>query len=183
MKTLTCALAECGTPFERFPGSVRRYCSRLCQGRGARRTVIARYGGSCVAPIRLVPPAPLELHCSICARRFRVADLTTRTCSLGCGHRLAGLLQARRARAPVGRSAELLGILRERRSGFTSTSALAEAMYGLDDYDSRHAARQLLFRLRALYGMDGLVIESDGVGYRLARDLEVRARDACEAGS
>jgi hypothetical protein len=183
VKTLTCALEECGKSFERFPGSVRRHCSTLCQGRAAYRTAVARHGGSCVTPIRLVAPPPLDLHCSICARRFRVADLTTRTCSLACGRRLAGLLQERRARVPVGRSAELLGILRRRRSGFTPTGALAEALYGLDDHDSRHAVRQLLFRLRVLYGMDGLVIESDGVGYRLVRDLEDRARDACETGS
>jgi hypothetical protein len=73
------------------------------------------------------------------------------------------------------------GALRAAHPEAIRSGALAAAIYGIDDGDSRDAIRMHVFRLRGLYGSDGLVIETSGAGYTLARDLDERAEAALNA--
>lgn len=165
MKTLTCALEECGTPFERFPRSRRRYCSNRCQGIAARRTVQARYGSSPPGAIRPSVP-PLSLFCSICGARFAPGDALRRTCSAGCRHRLTSEVN-RRSSPYAMRQAEALAVLERARGGWVPTAELAAAIYGADDAASRHATVALIWRLRVKHADGGRRIECGGGRTRL----------------
>jgi predicted nucleic acid-binding Zn ribbon protein len=165
MKTLTCALEECSASFQRFPGSKRRYCTRRCEGIGARQTVLARYGSSPPPAIRRSVP-PLELHCSICGARFATADPLRRTCSPGCGHRLTNEFN-RRSSPYAPRRAEVLAELERARGDWVRTGDLAAAVYGADDAANRQAILAIVWRLRALLADGGRRIECGGGRTRL----------------
>jgi predicted nucleic acid-binding Zn ribbon protein len=165
VKTLPCALPDCGTPFERFPGSRRRYCSNRCQGIAARRTVEARYGSSLPAAIRPTVP-PLELHCSMCGSCFATADPLRRTCSAGCRHRLTNEVN-RRTSPYAARQAEVLAELERARGDWVRTGELAAAVYGADDEANRQAILAVLWRLRGRRADGGRRIESGGGRVRL----------------
>jgi hypothetical protein len=178
MKQMICALPECGKRYELLPGRMSRHCSPSCASTAGR--LKAATNRTPTHGLAIVPrPRPsLELHCSICARRFVARLATTRTCSPACTKRLSALVRGRRRPAPRGLLAMVLGALRAAHPEAVTSGALAAAIYGIDDGDGRDAIRMHVFRLRGLYGSDGLVIETSGAGYKLARDLDERAEAA-----
>jgi len=124
----------------------------------------------------------IAVYCNGCGTVFSTVEPYQRFCSVRCSSRFWRILQrVEPSPSPAPMQHALLAELRRLPGEWIDLGALVTAMYGLDDFDSRHAFRVALLRLRATWGDRGLVIgcrvqrmtrdRASCTRYRLERDI------------